>query len=468
MPFQTVSTDRHSGVLAPGALAPLRWRLHIVASADPQVAGAVLPLIVGTSTVGRGVEGLAGGLVIRDPRISRQHLALDIAEGGYEVQVRDLQSRHGVFRAGRPITQATVGDGAVLRFGDTVAVLECDAGDFADWDAPEPEVPGRSAGARAIRGQLAAAASACHPVLIQGLTGTGKEHAAALLHRWSGRPGPLVRVNVAAIPEHLFESALFGHVRGAFSGATQAHLGHAREAHRGTLVLDEIGELPLAVQPKLLRLLDGAAIRPLGGTADVHCDVQFVASTNADLQRWSLAGRFRHDLLARLRMRSVWLLPVASRRPDLLDLADAVCPAQGGGKWREALQPDAVEWLLLQAHADNLRGLMALLLELQALARQGPVSRARIERALARTATREAEAPPPAIAEPATGPRPPARRQPVTDKPDSGTLDGLLRHHNGNVEQVGQALGRGRRQVYRWLKYAGIDVNDLAKYRRTD
>jgi hypothetical protein len=246
------------------------WRLHLVKCADPAWRGRVVNLPMGPLVVGRK----AAGLQLDDPALSREDVHLQADPGG--VWLRDAGSRNGTWAGGQPVTQARLGDGAVLRLGGTVVVVEADSGLAMQYTDPTPNQPGRSEKARLARFAVELAASQPLHVLLVGPTGTGKEHAAAEIHRLGGRTGPLVRMNVAAVPSELFESELFGHVAGAFTGATTAHMGRVREANHGTLVLDEIGELPGHLQPKLLRVLEDHLVRPVGGSADVRVDVRFV------------------------------------------------------------------------------------------------------------------------------------------------------------------------------------------------
>jgi DNA-binding NtrC family response regulator len=184
------------------------------------------------------------------------------------------------------------------------------------------EILGSSEATKALRMTLARVAPTEATVLLLGENGTGKELAAHALHGGSARSKkPLVVVNCAAIPETLFESELFGHVRGAFTGATDARRGKFQQADGGTLFLDEVGEIPLPLQPKLLRALESGDVETIGGRGPERVDVRLIAATNRDLEAEVAAGRFRQDLYYRLAVVPVRLPPLKERAGDVAPLA---------------------------------------------------------------------------------------------------------------------------------------------------
>ena len=180
---------------------------------------------------------------------------------------------------------------------------------------------GRGARMREVFDRVARVASADCPVLITGETGTGKELAAQALHYANAtRQGPLITVNCAALPEPLLESELFGHERGAFTGADRRKLGRFERAKSGTLLLDEIGEVPFGMQAKLLRVLQEGRFERVGGTESIRTDCRIIAATNVDLSRSVASGRFREDLFYRLNVVSVELPPLRERDPENVPL----------------------------------------------------------------------------------------------------------------------------------------------------
>ncbi len=184
-------------------------------------------------------------------------------------------------------------------------------------DSQHTEIIGKSQGMERVRALMAKIAPYRTTVLITGESGTGKELVARQIHALSGREGPFVAVNCAAIPRELLESELFGHVKGAFTGADRDQPGLFRQAHGGTLFLDEIGELPLDLQVKLLRVLQENAVRPVGGGSEMPVDVRVMAATSRDLEKEVAEGRFRSDLYYRLNVVPVKIPPLRERREDI-------------------------------------------------------------------------------------------------------------------------------------------------------
>jgi DNA-binding NtrC family response regulator len=221
-------------------------------------------------------------------------------------------------------------------------------------------------------------------VLVRGETGVGKELVGSLLHAESRRAaGPLVRFNCAAIPPELAEAELFGHVRGAFTGAVQARAGFFAQADGGTLVLDEVGELPLGVQAKLLRALQDGEIQPVGAARLEKVDVRIVACTNRDLETEARAGRFRPDLYYRLAVVELVVPPLRERKDDIPALAEEFARRYGErfGLGAIALEPALIESLVRSDWPGNVRQLENTIARLAALSTGGVIGIADLESA---------------------------------------------------------------------------------------
>ncbi|MFO0760296.1 MAG: sigma 54-interacting transcriptional regulator [Byssovorax sp.] len=282
-------------------------------------------------TFGRGAarafvrEGRDGRrcLAIRvpDPRMSGSHARLVRLGQGFLFE--DLGSTNGSLLDGRPVQRAPVTDGARLELGSTIFILRLG---MATPPGTAPDVDGASAigGVAGLAtvipalgealGKLARVAASTVPVLLLGETGSGKEVLARAVHALSGRGGPFVPVNCGALPEALVEGQLFGHLRGAFSGAVRDEPGLVRASHGGTLFLDEIGDLPRASQAALLRVLQEREVTPVGATRAIPVDLRVIAATH---RRVDAAGGFRNDLYARLAGFTHHLDPLRDRREDL-------------------------------------------------------------------------------------------------------------------------------------------------------
>lgn len=222
-------------------------------------------------------------------------------------------------------------------------------------------------------------------IFIQGASGTGKELLARAVHRASRRAKhPFVAVNCAAIPENLLESELFGHRKGAFTGATSDHKGLVPAADGGTLFLDEIGDMPLTLQAKLLRVLQEREVRPVGATHGVPVDVRVISATHQDLDAQMKAGRFREDLYYRLNVVSLALPPLAERREDILPLATHFLRVTAA-RYRKSVQsfaPEALELLLKAPWPGNVRQLVNVVEQLVALCATGIVPASLVQQAL--------------------------------------------------------------------------------------
>lgn len=216
-------------------------------------------------------------------------------------------------------------------------------------------------------------AASSFPVLIQGETGTGKELIARLIHQLSARKdNPFVEVNCAAVPENLFESELFGHEKGAFTGAVSRRRGRFELAHSGTLFLDEIGEMPLLLQPKLLRALQESRIMRVGGEAHVTVDVRLIAATNRNLKDMCLSGRFREDLYFRVQVLEVNVPPLQHHREDIPPLVDCFLERYAGSSI--SFSPEALDMLIKYPFPGNVRELENVIQRTVTLARSSLIS----------------------------------------------------------------------------------------------
>ena len=283
---------------------------------------------LGRSFVAEGGElsiGTADGnhLQLTDPAVSRHHYIVAVVPRGY--QLADLGSTNGTTVAGIGVERALVQPGAVVEVGQTR--LRFDIGDDRVREPLAVEerwgrALGRSPAMRRIFALLPRLAGGDTSLLLEGETGTGKSLLAEVIHDASPRrAGPFVVVDCGAIPPTLIESELFGHEKGAFTGATATRRGVFEAAAGGTVFLDEIGELPLEMQPKLLRALEDRVVRRVGGNEVVRLDVRVIAATNRDLRQEVNRGRFRTDLLYRLNTVRLRVPPLRERRDDIGVLA---------------------------------------------------------------------------------------------------------------------------------------------------
>jgi transcriptional regulator with GAF, ATPase, and Fis domain len=269
--------------------------------------------------------GTADGndLVLADRTVSRLHCEVSVR--GNTIVIRDCGSTNGTLIDGVRVREAEIPPGTLVRIGGSALRVELgEEPAFVEVSGRSAfgELVGSSVEMRRVYAILERLALTDATVLVQGETGTGKDVLARSLHAASRRADrPFVAVDCGAIPEHLVESELFGHVKGAFTGATSDRRGVFEEADGGTLFLDEIGEMPLALQPKLLRAIESRAIRRVGGTGARTVDVRIIAATNRSLASSINDGSFREDLYYRLAVVEVRLPPLRARRDDIPVLA---------------------------------------------------------------------------------------------------------------------------------------------------
>jgi DNA-binding NtrC family response regulator len=274
------------------------------------------------AVVGSSVDA---GVVMRDRRVSAKHCALRVLGGG--VEVTDLGSRNGTFVGSARVERAWAAPGTTLTIGRSSVVLSASCEDEEEEvDGGLPGIAGASLAMRRVAAQVRRLARLSAPVLVSGESGTGKELVARALHlQGPRRAAPFVVMNVAALPRDLIESEMFGHERGAFTGALHRREGAFAEAEGGTLFLDEIGELPLDAQPKLLRALDGYEVRRVGAAgAGRAADVRVVAATHVALEQRVSDGAFRRDLFHRLEVFVIEIPPLRDRPGDIAPLARAL------------------------------------------------------------------------------------------------------------------------------------------------
>ncbi|MCU1281924.1 MAG: ATPase [bacterium] len=301
--------------------------LCLIVTGGPD-AGLNLELEPGRYVVGKSREC---ALALVDAAVSRQHLSLEVDRWG--VVVRDLDSKNGSYYHGARFREVVIGAGAVIQIGCTqlkFARRPTGAQVTPSENDHFGQLLGRSLVMRELFAVLERVAASSEPVLIEGETGTGKELCAEAIHRASPRArGPLVVCDLAGVPRTLIESELFGHVKGAFTGATVDRVGAFESGHRGTVFLDEIGELESDFQPRLLRALENHTVRRVGSPVYRNVDVRIIAATNRDLAQEVESGSFRSDLFHRLSVVRVRLPALRERKEDIPFLVERMLAGSG-------------------------------------------------------------------------------------------------------------------------------------------
>lgn len=304
-------------------------------------------------------SGPQNDLVLNDPFISDQHCRLRLEEAGWFA--RDLASTNGLYANGEKISQCKITSGLRLRLGKTDLTLKL----VQQKETVEPsrsnnlhELVGTSPSMRSLFSLIEKIAPVNEIVLIQGESGTGKELVARALHQSSPRIAkPFVAINCGAISAELIESELFGHEKGAFTGAHAERAGVFESAGEGTLFLDEIGELPLSLQPKLLRVLEQRSIRRVGGSREIPVHCRVVTATHRNLEVMVKEGTFRKDLYFRLNILPLSLPALRDRSEDIPLLAEHILSSLGSKK----LTDEALQCCLAYAWPGNIRELKNVL-----------------------------------------------------------------------------------------------------------
>lgn len=404
-----------------------------------------------------------GAVKIPHRTVSRSHVSLAFDPPTRTWTASDLGSRNGTWVDGVKLgrTPVVVADGSVVRIGDVLAVFEWVTGGLSDSDVVRRDaIFGDSARAIALRADIERIGPDPASVLVIGDTGTGKELSASELHRLSGRPGPLVTFNCAELSATVVESQLFGHEKGAFTGATTAHPGLFRSAHGGTLFLDEVGEIPLGLQAKLLRVLQTGEVLPLGGTKRTRVDVRIVAATNRNLNDEVVRGSFRRDLYARLAIHELRVPSIRRRCSDILGWLDILGAAWAALRDRPTPQftfsADAAELLVRAPWEDNLRGLDRLVHVIAPMAAGGPIVPEQLPAWVMeshRPASTVAPGPAPAPSKVAGA----ATRPPI---PSREELLAALEANAWVIQAVARHYARDRRQIYRWMDNHSISRRD--------
>jgi two-component system response regulator HydG len=312
------------------------------------------------------------------------------------------------------------------------------------------EMLGTSAPMKRLFNLLEKIATSDSSVLITGETGTGKELVARALHRRSQRSEhPFITVNCAAMPPQLLESELFGHVRGAFTDAKSAHSGLLRQSDRGSLFLDEIGELPLELQPKFLRALENRSIRPVGGSTEVGFDVRIMAATNRDLEAAAEEGQFREDLLFRINVIQIFAPPLRTRGNDVLLLAQHYIDdfAMRLGRSVKGLTSAAAEKLLGYAWPGNVRELRNCIERAVTLTEHDRIVVEDLAERIRNYRSSELGFE-----------RSDAAELPPMDEVERRYIERVLREVGGNKTQAARILGYDRKRLYRKLKRYSIST----------
>jgi transcriptional regulator with GAF, ATPase, and Fis domain len=419
---------------------------------------------------------------LSDSGVSGLHFEITLEDRGY--RLKDLDSTNGTFVSGLRVNDIYIKPETVIQVGSTKLRFQ----PLSESVEVELATNGRFGGMigdsvkmRQLFARLEKIAPSNATVLITGETGVGKELVAEAMHEMSPRSkGPFVVLDCGSIPQNLIESELFGHERGAFTGATSAHAGVFERAHGGVVFLDEIGELPLSMQPKLLRALERKEVRRIGGSKTIHVDIRVVAATNRDLGVEVNRGRFREDLYYRLAVARVHVPPLRERSEDVPALIEHFIEITPGAQGT-TLAPETIDLMRKHDWPGNVRELRNVI-ERAVLLSESPMSKTALRGGQSKASASEGakSEPPTPITEPqAKKEEPELATPPPSDENamrvvvDTKTpfkvlkqemiseferryITQLLEEHGHNISSAARAAGIDRMSIHKMLNRLGL------------
>jgi len=438
-----------------------RCRVEVVSGPD---AGLVRDVEAAVIRIGarRGND-----VQLSDSKVSGLHCEIRLDDRGY--RLRDLDSTNGTYVSSLRINDVYITSGAQIALGSTRLKFD-PLGESVEIELADTDkfgsMIGRSVKMRELFARLEKLARTDTTVLVTGETGAGKELVAEALHDHSARKdGPFVVLDCGSIPPNLIESELFGHERGAFTGATASYAGAFERAHGGTVFLDEIGELPLAMQPKLLRVLERKEVRRVGGAKTIEVDVRIVAATNRDLGVEVNRGRFREDLYYRLAVARIHVPPLRERKDDLPLLIEHILATTPGGEVASIAQ-ETIDLMVKHDWPGNVRELRNVIERAVLLAetpdsedalRRAPAPTPRSEPSITVTPSQTATSTEGQMTVPVDVSVPfKNAKQTVISEFERRYISRLLAQHDGNISAAARAAGIDRMSIHKMLHRLGL------------